>query len=189
MNVTTTRTTTRPTDERTCPPAVASRWGGPWGLVASLAVVSVVALIGRQWTDTGAGSWYAGLEQPVWNPPDWLFGPVWSVLYVMMAVAAWIVVRVDAGGDGYVLPDRSGVRLALWLYAAQLALNLGWTGLFFGLERPGWALVDNLVLLAAIAATASVFARTSRVAAALLVPYALWVTYATALTAAIVVLN
>lgn len=140
-----------------------------------------MALIGGLWTDTGPDSWYAGLEQPPWNPPDWLFGPVWTVLYVTMAVAAWLVVRVGGGGPA--------VRLGLALYTVQLALNLGWTGLFFGLERPAWALVDNIALLVAIVATAAVFAHTSRTAAAILVPYALWVSFATALTAAVVVLN
>ena len=174
-------TTSSPPVDRACPPIHRSRWGGPWGLVASLALTSLVAAVGGWWTDTGSGSWYAGLEQPSWNPPDWLFGPVWSVLYVLMAIAAWMVVRL---GDG----DR-WVRLGLVLYLVQLTLNLGWTGVFFGLERPGWALLVSVALLTAIVATAFAFERTTRTAALLLVPYALWVTYATALTAAIVVLN
>jgi translocator protein len=159
-------------------PSWVERWPG---LLLSFALVAAVSLAGTLWTDTGDGSWYEQLEQPAWEPPDWLFGPVWTVLYVLMAVAAWLVSRCGL--------HRGDVQIALGLYLLQLALNLGWTGVFFGLERPGWALVEIVVLVLVLLATIVAFARVSKIAAALLVPYLLWVGYATALTAAIAALN
>jgi translocator protein len=164
------------------PTARERSWAGRWpGLVLSFALVALVSLVGSWWTDTGDGSWYAQLEQPAWEPPDWLFGPVWTVLYILMAVAAWLVARCGL--------HRTDVQVALGLYVVQLALNLGWTGVFFGLEEPGWAVVEIVALIVALLATIGAFARLSRVAAALLVPYLLWIGYAGALTAGIATLN
>lgn len=155
--------------------------GGPAGLVLSLAVVAVVAALGASWTDTAPGSWYDRLDQPPWNPPDWLFGPVWTALYAAMAVAAWLVARRGV--------QRREVRAALVLYAAQLVFNLGWTAVFFALQRPGWAVAEIAILLGLVVATIVAFRRVRPVAAYLLVPYAAWVTYAGALTVAIAALN
>lgn len=153
-----------------------------WVLLAvSLGLVLVVSAVGGLATDTGSDSWYASLEQPAWNPPDWLFGPVWTVLYLIMAVAAW---RVATAGL-----DRFDVRAALVVYAVQLALNLGWTLVFFGMEALLGGLVVIAALLVAIVATIVTFARVDRVAALLLVPYLAWVGYATALNAGILALN
>ena len=124
------------------------------------------------------GPWYAALAKPTWTPPGWLFGPVWTVLYVMIAMAAWLVWQ-----------HRARVDTALVLWAAQLILNGAWSWLFFGLERPGLALLDIVALLAAIAATAIAFARISRIAALLLAPYFAWVAFAAALNFAIWRLN
>lgn len=158
-----------------------ARWAQVVGLVVSLGLVAGVSLIGQQWTDTGDGSWYAGLDQPVWNPPDWLFGPVWGVLYLAMAVAAWLVWRHT---------DRVAQRrTALGAYLVQLALNLGWTGVFFGLERPGWALGEIILLAVAVGVTAVLFGRLHRVAGLLLVPYLVWVVYAGSINAGVVALN
>ena len=118
------------------------------------------------------GEWYASLHKPSWNPPGWIFGPVWSVLYTMMAVAAWLVWR--CGG-------WRNQRKPLGLYLVQLAVNAAWSPLFFGLRQPGIALLDIVLMLAAIVATLLAFARVHRFAAALLVPYALWVSFATVL--------
>ena len=115
------------------------------------------------------GEWYEGLAKPSWNPPPWVFGPVWSLLYVMMAVAAWLVWR------------RGGWRLRrkpLGLYLIQLVLNAAWTPVFFGLHQPGWALLVILLLLAAVAATMLAFFRTDKAAGFLFVPYLLWVGFA-----------
>lgn len=146
---------------------------GPWpALAASVAAVAVVAVIGSLATDTGSGSWYAGLEQPSWNPPDWVFGPVWSILYAAMAVAAWLV-------------WRTGERRALVAYGVQLVLNLAWTLTFFGLESTWGGVAVIAALVVAIVVTIVAFARVQRLAAWLLVPYLAWTAYAAALTTAI----
>jgi tryptophan-rich sensory protein len=144
-------------------------------LVVSLALVLGVAVVGGLVTSrsVGPGSWYEGLDRAPWSPPSWLFGPAWTVLYVLMGVAAWLVAR-----EGL---DETSVRVGLGLYLVQLALNLGWTILFFGLRAPGWALGEILVLLAAIAATAVAFHRVSPAAAWLLAPYLAWVAFAATL--------
>jgi benzodiazapine receptor len=123
---------------------------------------------------------YLALRRPGWAPPAGVFGPVWTVLYLMMGTAAWLVWR-RAG--------FSRARVALSLYAAQLALNSAWSVLFFGLGLRGAALAELVVLWAAIAATAAAFARHSRPAAALLVPYLAWVAFAGVLNLAVWRLN
>lgn len=131
-------------------------------------------------TATSVGTWYAGLAKPAFNPPNWGFGPVWTALYLMLAVAGWRVWRRRGAG---------GVRLALGALALQLALNLGWSFLFFGARLIGAALAEIALLLAAILATAVLFWRIDRVAGALFVPYAAWVAFATVLNAALWRLN
>ncbi len=128
------------------------------------------------------GDWYASLAKPAWTPPTWVFGPAWTILYAMMAVAAWRLWR-RLGAR----PRES--RRALVLFAVQLALNLSWTPVFFGMQRPDLALVVILFLWVAIAATIVAAWKACRTAAALLVPYLAWVTFATALNAAIWRLN
>lgn len=153
----------------------------PFALACSLLAVAGVAAVGRLWTDTDDGSWYGELDKPAWTPPGATFGIVWTVLYLLMALAAWHVFRAG--------PARADVRTALVLYGIQLVLNLGWTAVFFAAERPGWAVAEILVLLAALVATIAAFRRVSTVAAVMLVPYLAWVAYATALTVGIAVLN
>jgi tryptophan-rich sensory protein len=143
-------------------------------LAASGAGAFGVAGIGGVVTARSLDGWYRRLDKPPWNPPDQVFGPVWSLLYGAQAVAAWLVWR--SGGDR---------APALELYGAQLALNLGWTLLFFGLRRPGWAVLEIVVLWLAIAATVAAFRRRSRAAAWLLLPYLAWVSFALALNVAI----
>jgi tryptophan-rich sensory protein len=118
------------------------------------------------------GEWYATLKKPSWNPPDWIFGPVWSALYTMMAVAAWLVWK--RGGF-------AAQRRPLTLFLVQLALNALWTPLFFGLHRPGLAFAEIVMLWLAIAATLAAFRPVSRPAAWLLVPYLAWVSFAAVL--------
>ena len=118
------------------------------------------------------GEWYATLKKPSWNPPGWLFGPVWSALYTMMAVAAWLVWK------------RGGFathRRPLSLFLVQLALNAAWTPLFFGWHRPGLAFAEIFLLWLAIAATIADFRPVSRAAMLLLVPYLAWVSFAAVL--------
>lgn len=117
--------------------------------------------------------WYAALAKPAWNPPAWLFGPVWTILYVLMAVAAWLVWR--RGG-------WAAQRGPLARFVVQLALNALWTPLFFGLHRIDLALLEIVVLWVAIIATIAGFRRVSRVASWLLAPYLAWVSFAAFLT-------
>jgi tryptophan-rich sensory protein len=150
-------------------------------LLAFLIPPFAVAFIGSQWTDTGPGTWYEDIEKPSWNPPGWVFGPVWTALYLAMAVAAWLVWRSsDSLGD-------TAVPLTAW--TVQLALNLAWTYVFFERESPNAGVVDIVLLWLAILVTILLFVRRSRFAALLLVPYILWVTYAAAITIEIARLN
>jgi tryptophan-rich sensory protein len=144
-------------------------------LVIFLAITFGAAAFGAQFMP---GPWYAEIAKPAWTPPSWVFGPVWTILYVMIALSAWLVWRAQ---------PRFGVPIGLW--CAQLALNTIWSWLFFGLERPDLAAGDIVVLLGTIVATAYAFAGMSRTAALLLLPYGLWVGFATALNIAIWRLN
>jgi benzodiazapine receptor len=118
------------------------------------------------------GAWYEGLRKPSWRPPNRLFAPVWTLLYLMMAVAGWLVWQT--GGFG-------GARTALSLFATQLLLNALWTPVFFGLHRQGLGFVVIVALWLAIAATIAAFAAISAAAAVLMVPYLAWVSFAAAL--------
>jgi translocator protein len=159
------------------------RRGGPRGflvLAGFLAASFAVAAVGGAFTSAGMPDWYMSLEKPVFNPPSWVFGPVWTALYVMMAVAAWLVWKRAGFG---------GATTALTLYFVQLALNLAWSGIFFALRAPGWALLEIVILWLAIATTARFFFRHSTAAGWLMVPYLAWVSFAAALNAAIWHLN
>jgi tryptophan-rich sensory protein len=133
------------------------------------AVLGLGLLIGLA---TMPGPWYEALEKPFFNPPNWLFGPAWSVLYVLIGIAGW---RVWRSGD-------SGL-LTAWI--VQLALNFLWSPVFFGLQSIGGALIVILALLAAILAFIALAWRRDRTAAWLFVPYALWVAFATTLNVSI----
>jgi len=137
-----------------------------------LAVLGIGLLIG---TVTRPEGWYAALAKPSFNPPNWVFAPVWTVLYVMIAIAGARTWESGSGG------------LGLWL--GQMALNFAWTPVFFGLHRPGLALAIILALLVAILAFIATRWRADRTAALLFVPYAAWVAFAGVLNAAIVALN
>lgn len=149
-------------------------------LAGFVALCLAVAAIGGAVTATSVATWYAGLAKPSFNPPAWVFGPVWTALYLMMAFAAWRVWRAR---------DLAGARAALGIWALQLALNLCWSLVFFGGRMIGAALAEIVVLLAAILATTHLFWRIDRLAGALLVPYAAWVGFATILNAALWRLN
>jgi tryptophan-rich sensory protein len=126
---------------------------------------------------TGPDDWYAGLTKPAFNPPAWLFGPIWTVLYVLIAVAGWRIFE----------RDRGGWPMKLWWI--QLALNFLWTPVFFGAHQIGLALVVILVMLAAILGFIATAWRQDRVAAWLFVPYAAWVAFASILNGSIWALN
>jgi tryptophan-rich sensory protein len=140
-------------------------------LLASFAAAAVGGV-----ASANAGDFYQQLARPAWAPPSWLFGPVWSVLYLLMGIGAWLVWR-----------ERGfrGARAALWLFVAQLAANALWTWLFFAWRRGALAFGEILLLWVLIAATIAAFWRVRPLAGALLIPYLLWVTFATALTVAV----
>jgi benzodiazapine receptor len=150
------------------------------GLLVSIVVCFAAAGLGSFATVDAIPTWYAALHKPSWNPPNQVFGPVWTLLYLMMALAAWLVWRA-AGWPA--------VRPALGMFAVQLALNVGWSVVFFGLHRPGWAFVEIVVLWAAILATLLLFRPISPRAALLLAPYLLWVSFASVLNLAVWRLN
>ena len=149
-------------------------------LTALLIIIGVTflgAIIGSRFLP---GAWYAGLTKPSLTPPNWVFGPVWSSLYVMMGLAAWMVWRTR---------EIKPVHVPLAMYGVQLILNCLWSYLFFGLNRPGLALMDIIALWAAILAAMILFFSRSRVAGLLFGPYFLWVTFAAYLNYAIWRLN
>ena len=146
--------------------------------VAFAGVVATVAVLGSAITDTGMGSWYADLARPEWQPPSWVFGPVWTLLYLLIAVAGWMWWRERPAGE----------TVTRW-WAVQLTLNLAWTGVFFGLQRTGWALATIVALDAAIVICILVGWEIRRAASLVLLPYLAWTAFATALNLAIVRLN
>lgn len=149
-------------------------------LSAWIVVCLIVGTLGTRWTAPAIPGWYSRLRKPSFSPPNWVFAPVWTTLYILMAVAAWRVTTSPA------TPDRGW---ALDLFILQLALNLVWSWIFFGRRALGAALAEVLVLWAAIAATIAVSARVDALAAWLLVPYLAWVSFASLLNAAIWRLN
>jgi tryptophan-rich sensory protein len=146
-------------------------------LLGWLALCFAAAWFGAQFTP---GPWYDQLAKPTWTPPGWLFPPVWTVLYVLMSIAAWLVWKTG----GFAV-----AALPLSLFIGQLGLNAAWSWLFFGLHRIDWALVDIAALWLAILATLVAFWRRRPSAAALLLPYWLWVSFAAALNFALWRLN
>lgn len=159
-------------------PAKAPLW--PW-LVGSLVLVSVVSAIGGDIATDSVRGWYRTLEKPALTPPNAVFPAVWTVLYVMMGIAAFLVFRA-AGGF-------KPARVALGVYFVQLALNLAWTWLFFGLHDPFAAGVEVLVLAGAVGLTVALFWPFSRAAGILMLPYLAWTLFAAWLTWRIVALN
>ena len=151
-------------------------------LIGFLTVCFAVAGLGSVITtaQTSPGGWFETLDKPFFSPPSWLFGPVWTVLYFLIALSGWLVWR--QGGF-------SGARVAMLLFFGQLALNFLWSVIFFGLQAPGLALVEIVILWINILLAALAFRPLSRLAAVLLLPYLAWVTFATVLNAAIWWLN
>lgn len=150
-------------------------------LVVAIALPLLVGALGSVFTFDAVRTWYPTLVRPAFAPPSWVFGPVWTTLYVMMGLASWLVWRA-----GFARPEG---RRALTLYAVQLGFNLAWSWLFFGIRQPLLALVDIVVLLVLIGVTVHRFAALSRGAALLLVPYLTWVGFATVLNGAFWWLN
>ena len=150
-------------------------------LILFLVVCQLSGSLSTVFVDTGSSDWYQALVKPTFQPPGWVFGPVWGFLYAAMGVAAYLVwMRREAG------PLRTK---ALGWFVVQLALNASWTPVFFGAHRIGLALVILVALWFAIVGTILAFRRVDKTAAALLWPYLAWVSFATVLNAAIWRLN
>lgn len=135
-------------------------------LASFIAIALLAGFFGSQFEP---GAWYELMNKPAWTPPDWIFAPVWIALYVIMGAAAWLV-WLARGWHG-----------SHWLFVAQLVLNAGWSWLFFGLHRTGWALGEMGVLWLLVVAMMIAFWRVRAVAGALILPYLVWLTYALAL--------
>lgn len=167
-----------PHDLRTHRPTWTHRHAG-LALAGFVAVAELAGIVGARLAPR-SDAWYRALERPGFDPPGWVFAPVWTVLYAAIGVAAWCVWRHHATW-------QRDVALRWW--AAQLALNALWTPIFFGLQRPGWALVDLSILLVVATITAVRFLPLDRTATLLFLPYLAWLGFAMALNLAIVTLN
>lgn len=149
-------------------------------LIVSIAVCLGCGLLGSLATASSVKTWYPTLIKPVWNPPNSVFAPVWTILYILMAVSVWLIWKK--------LPLESS-RLPIVLFGIQLILNTAWSFIFFGLRRPDWAFIEIVVLWISIVLTLLTFWKHDWLAGALFIPYLLWVSFAVTLNAAIVALN
>ncbi len=151
-------------------------------IIIMIAVAELAGMIGSIFTAPSIATWYAALNKPVWTPPNWLFAPVWIMLYALMGVAAALVWNSKA-------KNKRMKQAAMKIYFSQLGLNVLWTLLFFGLRSPLLSFVEILVLWMAVVLTIAAFYRVSKQAAFLLIPYIAWVTIAAALNLSVLMLN
>ncbi|MEO7446434.1 MAG: TspO/MBR family protein [Ferruginibacter sp.] len=151
-------------------------------LPLALAILIPVAIgaVSGLFTTEAIGGWYRTIVKPSFNPPNWIFGPVWTLLYILMGIASWLVWKQGKNKD---------VKPALTLYAIQLILNFSWSFIFFYLEQPGWAFAEIIVLWVMILLTIFAFSKHSKTAAWLMVPYISWVSFASLLNFSIWHLN
>lgn len=148
-------------------------------LLISLALPQIMGGLGAFFTLSSVNSWFIALNKPIWNPPSWLFGPVWTLLYVLMGIACYLIWKSDH-------PQKKAL---LKLYAIQLILNALWSPAFFGMQSPFLGLLVIIPLWAAIVLCILQFKKVSQLASGLMVPYLLWVTFATVLNASIWLMN
>jgi len=149
-------------------------------VIISILIAQSAGIIGSAFTASSVNTWFETLTKPAFNPPSWLFSPVWITLYALMGVAAYLVWRKK---------DRAGAKTALAFYGAQLAFNTLWSILFFGFKNPGAAFIEIIILLILIILTQGLFWKIDRWAGALMIPYIAWVSFATFLNYAIWQLN
>jgi benzodiazapine receptor len=150
-------------------------------LVASIIICQFAGFIGSIFTRASIPTWYAGLTKPSFNPPNWVFAPVWTLLFLLMGISAYLVWQQGL--------ENKDVRVSLLIFGIQLVLNVLWTFLFFGQRSPLYAFVEIIILWIAIALTIFFFLQISRTAGLLLLPYLLWVTFAAVLNFSILKLN
>jgi tryptophan-rich sensory protein len=155
-------------------------WKAAWAMVVCLLVTFTAGAIGGLAMTASSFEWYRSLAKPSWNPPNWLFGPVWTLLYIAMAVSAWLVWQRRPTCD---------VRAALVLFGLQLLFNAAWTVLFFAMGSPIAGLVDIALLWCSLLATLVLFWRVTAPAGLLMLPYLVWVTFAAGLNLQIWRLN
>lgn len=163
-------------------------------LVVAIGASLSAGIIGSVFTAPAIPGWYAGLVRPALNPPSWIFGPVWTTLYVLMGIAAFLIWReydklTLSEVEGLVIQRKRQIKIALGVFGLQLLFNASWSVVFFGLQNPGWALANIVALWFVIMWTMVLFYAISRPAAYLLVPYILWVSFATYLNYALWILN
>ena len=151
-----------------------------FGLFVFVALCLLVSAAGGMVTATSVDTWYQALAKPSFNPPNWVFAPVWTTLYFLMGVSSWRIWRRRA---------TQATRGALALFGLQLFLNFAWSVLFFGFQRIDLALIDIVILFVAIVANMILFWRIERLATLLLVPYAAWVVFAIVLNVSIWLIN
>lgn len=150
-------------------------------LIISIVISELAGIIGSVFTAPSIAGWYGELVKPAINPPSWVFGPVWTTLFTLMGIAAFLIWKKGL--------ERRDVKIALGIFIGQLMLNTLWSIVFFGLQNPGGALIEIVFLWSAILATIIAFARISKPAAWLLLPYILWVSFAMYLNYALWTLN
>ncbi len=150
-------------------------------LIIAVLACETIGIIGSLFTIPSIADWYAHLVKPALAPPNWIFGPVWTLLFMLMGVAMYLIWRKGL--------EWREIRIALGVFACQLLLNSLWSIIFFGLRSPVWAFVEIIFLWLAILTTIIVFAKISKPAAWLLAPYILWVVFAAYLNYAIYALN
>lgn len=150
-------------------------------LIISILVPLLVGAISGFFTTSGVNGWYAVANKPWFNPPNWIFAPVWTTLYVLMGIALFLVWRSDA--------DKAIKQTAIALFAIQLTLNFFWSIIFFKLQQPGWAFAEIILMWVTILLTILWFGKISSTAAWLLVPYICWVSFASVLNYSIWQLN
>jgi tryptophan-rich sensory protein len=150
-------------------------------LIIAVAIPVAVGASSGFFTASGVSSWYQTINKPSWNPPGWIFGPVWTTLYIMMGIAFYLVWKADAGS--------ALKKSAIILFAVQLLLNFFWSFIFFNQHQVGWALVEILMMWVFILLTIFAFAPVNKTAAWLLVPYISWVSFASILNYTIWKLN
>lgn len=149
----------------------------PVSIISSL----LIGFAGNVFNFESLETWYPTLIKPDWTPPNWLFAPVWSTLFILMGISTFLVWR-----EGF---DKRSVKIALGVYVIQFALNLMWSWAFFGLQSPLFGFIVIVVLWIAIFVNIILYARVSKIAAAILIPYIVWVTIASALNFSVYILN
>lgn len=152
------------------------------GLFVAVGICELAGIVGSVFTIAAIPSWYATIAKPLLNPPAWVFGPVWTILYLLMGIAAWLVWKKHK-------EEAQGTNRALGIFGVQLLLNTLWSVLFFGLQSPALAFIDIVLLWLAIVWTMIAFSRISPLATYLLAPYLAWVTFASYLNYVIWILN